>query len=260
MYKAQKSPCISLTSCGMFLSLRKGGFLRRKPPQDKVWFGSGWCCCASQGGYIQARLALGFLFCNKSATETCPFFGSTLCPGNCLSVDPLPWFNLFRLRAWCKLQWRERAFPWANHACTSKFGLTCGIDLPTFYRIDLVQAFLVSSAVAADVPIPTDLSLSGMSRSWPAETCNSLYFAHLLSACLEHREHVGTTSTKRIFKPIFLDKFNVVTQGLCCCITNWIKTFLLPQQVLSLIFTRLREQISDGCMCSILFPKAFQTQ
>lgn len=125
----------------------------------------------------------------------------------------------------------KRAFTRTNHACTSKFGLNCGIDPPTFYRIDWVQAFLVSSAVAADVPIPTDLSLSGMSRSWPAETCNSLYFAHILSACLDHREHVGTTWTKRIFKPIFLDKFNVVPQGLCCCITNWIKTFLLPQQL-----------------------------
>lgn len=126
--------------------------------------------------------------------ETCTFFfGSTLCPGNCLNVDPLSWFNLFSLRAWCKLRWLKKAFTRTNHACTSKFGLSCGIDPPTFYRIDWVQVFLVSSAVAADVPIRTDLSLSGMSRSWPAETCNSLYFAHLLSACLDHREHVGTT-------------------------------------------------------------------
>lgn len=44
-----------------------------------------------------------------------------------------------------------------------------------------------------------------------------------------------------------------------CAAVLEIKTFLLSEQVLSLVFTHLREQITDGCVYSILFPKAFLT-
>lgn len=64
---------------------------------------------------------------------------------------------------------------------------------------------------------------------------------------------MGSTLTKRVFKLKFSDELKRCYTG----IRSEVEAFLLPQQVLSLGCTQLCEQITDGWMYSMLFPKAF---